>query len=95
MSERDFTPIADSACAREVIDFYARARRGARVERRRAVNTLETNSGFVERRGSAAAARSLYRATWGCDSLEGLRVLDLGCGFGALSAFFAGTGRGL
>ena len=34
----------------------------------------------------------MLRRSMGVDSIEGLRLVDLGCGFGALSAFFAGRG---
>ena len=87
MSERDFMPIADSL-RREVIDFYRE--RGEELVDAAGVNTVETNSGFVERRGRPLL-EILYRST-DLDSIEGLRVLDLGCGFGALSTFFAAKG---
>lgn len=52
-------------------------------------STLETNSGYVERR-----AEPLLRmlADDGVTSLEGLDVIDLGCGFGALACLFATMG---
>lgn len=65
-------------------------RNGVELEGRAGWNTLETNSGFVERRGAPLVAMAIGRL--GVPSLAGLRVADLGCGFGALSAFFAFQG---
>jgi SAM-dependent methyltransferase len=87
MITRDFTPIADSLRSR-VIEFYAE--RGETLDDPAGINTLETNSGFVERR-TTPLLETLRRVT-GRDSIEGLRLIDLGCGFGALSVFFAGRG---
>ena len=87
MSASDFDPIAESL-RREVLAFYRD--RGEEVSGGAGLNTLETNSGFVERRG--APLIEILRDHGGLDSLEGVRLLDLGCGFGALSAFFAVTG---
>lgn len=66
--------------ARGDLDVTAPAGRG----------TIETNSGFVERRGRPLVDLMLERT--GARSLAGLRVADLGCGFGALSAYFAFAG---
>ena len=87
MTQPDFAPIADSL-RRSVISFYAE--RGETLEVRRDVNTLETNSGFVERRANPLL-ELLFLGT-GSDSLDGMQVLDLGCGFGALSLYFAAHG---
>jgi 2-polyprenyl-3-methyl-5-hydroxy-6-metoxy-1,4-benzoquinol methylase len=87
MTARDFTPIGDSL-RRSVIEFYADS--GETLEGAAGVNTLETNSGYVERR--AQPLLEMLRRRIGIDSIEGIRVLDLGCGFGALSAYFAGCG---
>jgi ubiquinone/menaquinone biosynthesis C-methylase UbiE len=87
MSARDFTPIADSLRS-SVIEYYAE--RGESLDDPAGINTLETNSGFVERRATPLL-ETLRRIT-GRDSIEGLRLLDLGCGFGALSVFFARQG---
>jgi 2-polyprenyl-3-methyl-5-hydroxy-6-metoxy-1,4-benzoquinol methylase len=65
-------------------------RHGIELEGRAGWNTLETNSGFVERRGAPLVAMVTQRL--GVASLDGLRVADLGCGFGALSAYFAFQG---
>lgn len=62
-------------------------RHGVELEGRAGWNTLETNSGFVERR--AAPLVAMVTGRLGLSSLQGLRVADIGCGFGALSAFFA------
>jgi SAM-dependent methyltransferase len=87
MSTRDFTPIADSLRT-NVLDFYAQ--RGESLDGAAGENTLETNSGYVERRATPLL-ETLRRVT-GRDSIDGQRVIDLGCGFGALSVFFAGQG---
>jgi 2-polyprenyl-3-methyl-5-hydroxy-6-metoxy-1,4-benzoquinol methylase len=65
-------------------------RNGVELEGRAGWNTLETNSGFAERRGAPMAGVAAARL--GAPSLAGLRVADLGCGFGALSVFFAFQG---
>jgi 2-polyprenyl-3-methyl-5-hydroxy-6-metoxy-1,4-benzoquinol methylase len=87
MTVRDFAPIADSL-RQSVIDFYAA--NGEVLEGAAGVNTLETNSGFVERRGEPLL--EMLQRSMGVDSIEGLRLIDLGCGFGALSAYFAARG---
>jgi 2-polyprenyl-3-methyl-5-hydroxy-6-metoxy-1,4-benzoquinol methylase len=65
-------------------------RNGVELEGRAGWNTLETNSGFAERRGSPLVRIACGRL--GVRTLQGLRVVDLGCGFGALSVFFAFQG---
>jgi ubiquinone/menaquinone biosynthesis C-methylase UbiE len=87
MTTRDFAPIADSLRS-NVLSFYEE--RGESLDGPAGVNTLETNSGYVERRATPLL-ETLGRVT-GRDSIEGLRLLDLGCGFGALAAFFARQG---
>ncbi|HEX3294407.1 MAG TPA: class I SAM-dependent methyltransferase [Solirubrobacterales bacterium] len=87
MIARDFTPIADSLRS-SVLEFYAE--RGESLEDPAGTNTLETNSGFVERRATPLL-QTLSEIT-GRDSIEGLRLIDLGCGFGALAVFFAQQG---
>ena len=87
MRHQDFGPIADSL-RRSVLDYYADS--DERLDGSSGLNTLETNSGFVERRG--APLLEIVRRGTGRDSIEGLRLLDLGCGFGALSSFFAAQG---
>jgi SAM-dependent methyltransferase len=87
MSERDFGPIADSL-RRQVLDFYGR--RGEELSDAAGLNTLETNSGYVERRG--APLLEMLAARGGPESIAGLDLLDLGCGFGGLGAYFASLG---
>ena len=82
----DFAPIADSL-RRSVLGFYAE--HGESLEDPAGLNTLETNSGFVERRASPLIE---IITGDGRGSLAGLRLLDLGCGFGALSVYFAAHG---
>ena len=65
-------------------------RNGVELEGRAGWNTLETNSGYAERRGAPMAR--IASARLGRPSLAGLRLADLGCGFGALSVFFAFKG---
>jgi 2-polyprenyl-3-methyl-5-hydroxy-6-metoxy-1,4-benzoquinol methylase len=72
----------------EVVDHCER--NGIELEGRAGWNTLETNSGFAERRGAPLAR--MVTARLGTQSLQGLRLADLGCGFGALSVFFAFQG---
>ncbi len=87
MSARDFDPIAESL-RREVLAYYRE--RGEEISGRAGLNTVETNSAFVERRGVPLV--EILRDQGELDSIAGLRVLDLGCGFGALTAFFAAQG---
>ena len=87
MSPLDFDPIAESL-RREVLAFYDE--RGEEVSGSAGLNTLETNSGFVVRR--AEPLLDILRDEGDLEDIEGLRLLDLGCGFGALSAFFASRG---
>ena len=83
----DFGPLADSL--REAIsEFYAE--RGEDLAAPGRAITLQTNSAYVERR-AAPLLRMLARGA-GVASLEGLNVIDLGCGFGALSVYFAAHG---
>jgi ubiquinone/menaquinone biosynthesis C-methylase UbiE len=87
MTSRDFTPIAESLRS-NVLSFYEQ--RGESLDGAAGVNTLETNSGYVERR--ADPLLETLRLVTGMDSIEGKRLIDLGCGFGALAAFFASKG---
>lgn len=83
----DFDPVADSL-REQVRASYAR--RGEGLLDPAALNTLETNSGFVERRGAPLV--EMLRERCGIESVAGLRLLDLGCGMGGLSSYFAHLG---
>ena len=75
----EFRSIADSL--REEVMRYYRSR-GEDLSGRAGDRTLETNSSLVESRGGLLL-HILARAG-GPRSVEGLRVVDLGCGLGAL-----------
>jgi len=83
---RNFAPIAEDL-GRAVVEHYAA--HGQRLQGPPGLNTLVTNSTLVERRG-ATLLRILEEDRG--ESLEGLRLLDIGCGFGALAVFFAARG---
>lgn len=70
-----------------IVEHYER--RGERLDTPAGVMTLDTNSVLAPGRG-----RLLLRllAQEGMGSIAGLRVLDLGAGFGALSLYFAHLG---
>jgi 2-polyprenyl-3-methyl-5-hydroxy-6-metoxy-1,4-benzoquinol methylase len=87
MTRFDFSPIAESL-RHSVTDFYRE--RNQTLTGTAGHNTLESNSGFVERRGSPLL-EIFYRRT-GLSSVDGLEILDLGCGFGSLSVYFASHG---
>lgn len=70
-----------------VREFYER--RGTPLEGASGHNTLETNSGFVERR--TLPLIDLYSRRSG-RAIDRARVLDLGCGFGAMSVYIAALG---
>ena len=64
--------------------------RGADLEAQSTQTTIATNSSLIEQRGRPLvqlACREL-----GKSDLRGVRVLDLGCGYGALAALFATEG---
>jgi SAM-dependent methyltransferase/O-antigen/teichoic acid export membrane protein len=71
----------------EIIEHYER--RGKRLDTPAGLRTLDTNSVLAAGRG-----RLLLRllAEQGMGSISGLRVLDLGAGFGALALYFAHLG---
>lgn len=87
MRQGDFSPIADDL-RDEILAWYHR--RGERLEGPAGLNTLETNSGYVERR--AAPLLAMLRRYAGVDSLHDLEVADLGCGFGAITLYLAAWG---
>jgi ubiquinone/menaquinone biosynthesis C-methylase UbiE len=70
----------------EVAAFYAGSERGSNAL---TAATLETNSGFVERR--TRPLMELYESRAG-SGIAGADVLDVGCGFGAMSVWFAAQG---
>jgi SAM-dependent methyltransferase len=83
----DFAPVAASLKG-AITDFY-RAR-GESLSSPPAQTTVAINSTLVEGRGApllAILCEQLERK-----SLEGVRMTDLGCGFGALALFFAVQG---
>lgn len=82
----DFAPVA--ATLRRELEAYF----GRRAPDRTALSlakTVATNSDLVERRGRPLVA---MLSGAGMTSLEEIRLLDLGCGFGALAAYFAAQG---
>jgi 2-polyprenyl-3-methyl-5-hydroxy-6-metoxy-1,4-benzoquinol methylase len=85
--EKPFDAVA--ASLREEVLAHCE-RNGVELEGRAGWNTLETNSGFAERRGAPLLRMATGRL--GATSPRGLRVADLGCGFGALAVFFAVQG---
>src|SRR5919109_2184855 len=87
MTVSDFSPVAD-ALREAVLDWYGS--RGEQLEGDAGRVTLETNSGYVERRGRPLL--EMLRRHAGIDGLDGLELVDLGAGFSALSAFFAAQG---
>jgi SAM-dependent methyltransferase len=82
----DFAPIAATLRER-VLAHYEQV--GQRLEGQAGADTLETNSGYVERRASPLLE---MLAAHGLPSIDGLRVVDVGCGFGALACYFAHRG---
>jgi 2-polyprenyl-3-methyl-5-hydroxy-6-metoxy-1,4-benzoquinol methylase len=82
----DFAPVAVSL-RREVLRLYYED--GKSLVDAAGLNTLATNSGLAESR-TAILEHALQEA--GLPSLAGLDVLDIGCGFGALSLVFAARG---
>ncbi len=83
---REFAPVADGL-RREIARFEYD--RGRRFSEPGLFATLETNAGLVESR-AAYVERALESA--GSPGLAGRRVLDVGCGFGALALLFAARG---
>ncbi len=80
---RSFEPVARSF-AEALPDWYAG--RGVDARAAEVQATIRTNSELAPQR-AALLLRSLDRPA--PDDLRGLRILDVGCGFGALSAYFA------
>jgi 2-polyprenyl-3-methyl-5-hydroxy-6-metoxy-1,4-benzoquinol methylase len=71
-----------------VEDYFRQRDDGVSLGARR--RTVEINSSLAEQR--ARPLLDLFYARSGRETLAGLRVVDLGCGFGALSLYFAAVG---
>jgi SAM-dependent methyltransferase len=88
VSERpDFTRIHRSLRGR-IIEHYRD--RGEPIDDDLGRRTLDTNSTLVPQR--AGLLIDLVSRRLGRDSVRGLDVADLGCGFGAISLYFAAAG---
>ena len=85
--EREFAPVA-RALRDAIIEHYRD--RGEQLDTVAGLRTLDTNSSLVARRG--ALVLEVLARSGGPASIDGLRVADLGCGFGALSLYFAVAG---
>jgi 2-polyprenyl-3-methyl-5-hydroxy-6-metoxy-1,4-benzoquinol methylase len=81
-----FSPV-EQTLRREILRYYYDT--GRSLVSRDGLRTLETNSGLAETR---AATLEEMLATAGLESLRERPVLDVGCGFGALSLVFASRG---
>lgn len=84
--ERAFAP-ACRALRDGIIEHYRD--RGEAIDDDAGLRTLDTNSTLVPQRGRLLL--ELLRGR-GLDSVEGLEVADLGCGFGAISLYLASLG---
>jgi SAM-dependent methyltransferase len=84
--ERQFAAVS-RALRREIIEHYAT--RDERLDHPAGIRTLDTNSTLVPSR-AAILMRMLVRR--GVPSVVGFDVVDLGCGFGALSLYLAAAG---
>jgi SAM-dependent methyltransferase len=82
-----FVPVAD-ALRTAVLDYYTA--RGEALTGVSGLRTLETNSGLAAIRGNSLLA--LLAAYQPDLDLNGLRLVDLGCGFGSLAVYLAYLG---
>lgn len=80
-------PALVDALREEVSAFYER--RHESLDSPAARMTLHTNSTYVERRAAPLAGMLRRR---GLGTLDGIELVDLGCGFGALGVYFAALG---
>lgn len=85
--ERAFAP-ACRALRDGIIEHYRD--RGEAIDDEAGLRTLDTNSTLVPQRGRLLV--ELLRRRSGLASVEGLEVVDLGCGFGAISLYLASLG---
>jgi SAM-dependent methyltransferase len=86
-NEQDFVRVA-RALRDAIIDHYHA--RGESLATDSGLRTLDTNSTLVPER--AELLLDLYERSAGHRSIAGLRVADLGCGFGAMSVYLAWLG---
>jgi ubiquinone/menaquinone biosynthesis C-methylase UbiE len=86
-AERSFAPVC-RALRDEIVEHY-RAR-GERIDDEAGLKTLDTNSTLVPQRGRLLV--DLIAGRGNRESLEGLTLADVGCGFGAMSLYFAHLG---
>lgn len=87
MAIGEFDPIAE-ALDEELQSFYAD--RGESLRGEAGALTLGTNSTLVEQRGAPLLA--MLGATQPSAVVSNASLVDLGCGFGALSVYFAARG---
>lgn len=85
--DRAFAPVC-RALRDRIIEHYRE--RGEAIDDEAGLRTLDTNSTLVPRR--ARLLIELARRRGGIESVEGLEVADLGCGFGAIGLYFASLG---
>lgn len=86
-AERSFAPVCREL-RDEIVEHY-RAR-GERIDDDAGLRTLDTNSTLVPERGRLLLDLIARRS--GRDSVEGMTLGDVGCGFGAMSLYFAHLG---
>jgi SAM-dependent methyltransferase len=85
--ERNFAPIC-RALRDEIVEYYRAL--GEQIGDEAGLKTLDTNSTLVPQRGRLLF--ELIAKRNGRDSFKGLTVGDIGCGFGAMSLYFAHLG---